>query len=127
MGYVDEEGYLYLCDRSADLIISGGVNIYPAEVDAVLLSHPAVRDACCIGVPNEEWGEAVWAVVEPESGRVADEALTAELIAHVRDRLAHFKCPRGVDFTDSLPRLDSGKIQRRKVRERYWDGRDRRI
>lgn len=127
MGYVDEAGYLYLCDRSADIIISGGVNIYPAEIDAVLLGHSAVRDVCCIGVPDEEWGEAVLSVVELADGYVGDDALVAELIAHVRDRLAHYKCPRSVEFTGSLPRLDSGKIQRRKVRDPYWQGRGRQI
>lgn len=127
MGYVDDEGNLFLCDRSADVIISGGVNIYPAEVDAVLLTHPAVGDACAFGVPNEEWGEAVWAVVEPAPGQDVSDALAAELIDHVRSRLAHYKCPKGLDFVDSLPRLDSGKIQRRRVRDPYWAGRERRI
>ena len=115
------------CDRSADVIITGGVNVYPAEVDAVLLTHPAVRDVCCIGVPDEEWGESVRAVVELADGRTASPELAAELLEHARQRLAHFKCPRGIDFTESLPRLDSGKIQRRTVREPYWRGRDRHI
>ena len=127
IGYLDEDGYLFLCDRSADVIISGGVNIYPAEVDAVLLTHPAVGDACAIGVPDDEWGESVWAVVEPAAGHEPSDALAAELLDHVRARLAHYKCPRGVDFADALPRLDSGKIQRRKVRDPYWKGRDKRI
>lgn len=127
MGYVDETGHLFLCDRSADVIISGGVNIYPAEVDAVLLTHPAVGDACTIGVPNDEWGESVWAVVEVADGQEPTDALAADLIDHVRTRLAHYKCPKGLDFTDALPRLDSGKIQRRKVRDPYWEGRERRI
>jgi long-chain acyl-CoA synthetase len=127
VGYVDEEGYLFLCDRSADVIISGGVNIYPAEVDAVLLTHPAVRDVCCIGVPDDEWGETVRAVVELADGCEATPELAAELMEHARERLAHFKGPRGVDFAAALPRLDSGKIQRRTVREPYWQGRDRRI
>lgn len=127
MGYLDDDGHLFLCDRSADVIISGGVNIYPAEVDAVLLTHPAVRDACTVGVPNEEWGEAVWAVVELADGEEPSDALAAELVDHVRARLAHYKCPRGLDFASTLPRLDSGKIQRRKVRDPYWEGRDRRI
>jgi long-chain acyl-CoA synthetase len=124
MGYVDEQGYLFLTDRTADVIISGGVNVYPAEVDAVLLEHPAVADACTIGVPNDEWGEEVKAVVE----RRADEVVSAsDLIAWCRDRLAHFKCPRTIDFTDALPRSEAGKLYRRLVRDRYWAGRERRI
>ncbi len=127
MGYVDEDGYLYLADRSADMIISGGVNVYPAEVDAVLLAHPAVGDACCVGIPDEEWGEEVRAVVQLHAGLEPTEALAVELVEHCRSRLAHYKCPRAVDFAASLPRLDSGKIQRRKVRDPYWEGRGRQI
>jgi len=127
VGYLDEEGHLFLCDRSADVIISGGVNIYPAEVDAVLLGHPGVADACCVGVPNEEWGEEVRAVVELRDGTPASEGLAEELVSRCREQLAHYKCPRRVDFTSSLPRLDSGKIQRRKVRAPYWQGHAKRI
>jgi long-chain acyl-CoA synthetase len=127
MGYVDEEGHLFLADRIADVIISGGVNIYPAEVDAVLLTHPAVHDACSVGIPNEEWGEEVRAVVELRGGFAPTPELAAELVERCRADLAHYKCPRGVDFAETLPRLASGKIQRRKVRERYWSGRDKQI
>jgi long-chain acyl-CoA synthetase len=127
VGYVDGDGYLFLCDRSADVIITGGVNVYPAEVDAVLLEHPAVADACCVGVPDEEWGEQVLAVVELRPGAAPGEALAAELVALCRARLAHYKCPRAVDFAERLPRLESGKIQRRRVREPYWAGRARSI
>jgi long-chain acyl-CoA synthetase len=116
---MNEEGFLFLTDRTADLIISGGVNIYPAEVDAVLLQHPAVGDVATIGVPDEEWGEAVKAVVQPAEGVVATEELAADLIDFVRTRLAHFKCPRTVDFMDQLPREDTGKIFKRKLREQY--------
>jgi long-chain acyl-CoA synthetase len=119
MGYMDEEGYLFLTDRSTNLIISGGVNIYPAEVDAVLLEHPAVGDVATIGVPDEEWGEAVKAVVEPAEGVEPSPALAAELVEFCRERLAHFKCPRTVDFTDRLPREDTGKIYKRLLREQY--------
>ena len=119
MGYMDEEGYLYLTDRTANLIISGGVNIYPAEVDAVLLEHPAVGDVATIGVPDEEWGEAVKAVVQPAEGVTGSDALAAELIAFCQDHLAHFKCPRSVDFVSELPREDTGKIFKRKLREQY--------
>jgi len=119
MGYLDADGYLFLTDRSAHLIISGGVNIYPAEVDAVLLDHPAVGDVATIGVPSEEWGEEVKAVVELQPGVSASPAVAAELIEFCRARLAHFKCPRSVDFIDRLPRLDSGMVSKHLLRERY--------
>jgi long-chain acyl-CoA synthetase len=119
MGYLDDEGYLYLTDRAANLIISGGVNIYPAEVEAVLLEHPAVGDAAVVGVPSEEWGEEVKAVVELQVANQATAELAGELIAFTRSRLAHFKCPRSVDFIDALPRQDNGKIYKRLLRDRY--------
>jgi long-chain acyl-CoA synthetase len=123
MGYMDEEGFLFLTDRSANLIISGGVNIYPAEVDAVLLEHPAVGDVATIGVPDAEWGEVVKAVVEPAEGVVAcgdaGAALAEELLVFCRERLAHFKCPRTVDFVEHLPREDTGKIYKRLLRDQY--------
>jgi long-chain acyl-CoA synthetase len=119
MGYVDDDGFLFLTDRSANLIISGGVNIYPAEVDAVLLEHPAVADAAVIGVPNDEWGEEVLAVIEPREGVTCNADLADELLAFCRDRLAHYKCPRRVEFVDRLPRQDNGKIYKRLLRDRY--------
>jgi long-chain acyl-CoA synthetase len=119
MGYMDTEGFLYLTDRTANLIISGGVNIYPAEVDAVLLDHPAVGDVATIGVPDEEWGEAVKAVVQLAPGVRGSKKLADELIAFTREHLAHYKCPRTVDFVDELPREDTGKIFKRKLRDQY--------
>ena len=119
VGYMDEDGFLFLTDRSANLIISGGVNIYPAEVDAILLDHPAVADVATIGVPSEEWGEEVLAVVELKASVEPSDALAEELIDFTRERLARFKCPRRVDFVDHLPRLDNGKIYKRLLRERY--------
>ena len=119
VGYLDEDGWLFLCDRKIDMIISGGVNIYPAEIEAVLLGHPKVGDAAVIGVPNSEWGEEVKAVVEPAAGVTGDPALEAELIEFCRARLAKFKCPRSVDFRE-LPRYMSGKLYKRVVREAYW-------
>jgi long-chain acyl-CoA synthetase len=119
VGYMDDDGFLFLTDRSANLIISGGVNIYPAEVDAVLIGHPAVGDVATIGVPNPEWGEEVKAVVELQSGFEPSDALARELLAYCRDRLSHFKCPRSVDFTEHLPRQDNGKIYKRLLRDQY--------
>ena len=118
VGRIDEDGFLFLTDRSANLIITGGVNVYPAEVDAVLLTHPAVADAGVIGVPDPEWGETVLAVVEPKPG-VALDGLADELIAWCRDRLAHFKCPHAVDLVAHLPRDDNGKLYKRRLRDEY--------
>jgi long-chain acyl-CoA synthetase len=119
VGYLDEDGWLFLTDRSANLIISGGVNIYPAEVEAVLITHPAVGDVGVIGVPNEEWGEEVKAVVELQPGVERSPELAEELLAWGRDRLAKYKCPRTVDFVDTLPREDNGKLYKRKLRDEY--------
>ena len=119
VGYLDDDGFLFLTDRSADLIISGGVNVYPAEVEAELLGHPAVGDAAVIGVPDPEWGETVVAVVELRDGLAPSDDLAAELIAHTRNRLAGFKCPRRVDFVEHLPRTASGKLYKRRLRDEY--------
>jgi long-chain acyl-CoA synthetase len=127
MGYLDADGYLFLTGRSAETIISGGVNIYPQEIDAELLKHPSVADVCTIGVPNEEWGEEVKAVVLPADGVAPDDALRDDLLAFAREVLPGFKCPRSIDFAEDLPRLDSGKIQRRLVRAPYWEGRTKQI
>jgi long-chain acyl-CoA synthetase len=119
VGYLDEDGYLFLTDRNANLIISGGVNIYPAEIEAVLLTHPAVADAGVIGIANSEWGEEVKAVIELQRGFPGGAALARELIEYCRERLAHFKCPRSVDFVAELPRQDNGKLYKHALRERY--------
>ena len=121
IGYLDAEGYLFLCDRSADVINSGGVNVYPAEVDAVLVAHPAVADAATVGEPHDEWGEQVLSVIELADGYLAGEDLSAELIALCQRELASFKCPRRVTFDEALPRLENGKIYRRLVRDRFRD------
>ena len=127
IGYVDSDGYVYLTDRAAFMIISGGVNIYPQEAENLLITHPKVADAAVFGVPNEELGEEVKAVVQPMPGVVGDAALEAELIAFCRERLAHPKCPRGIDFEAELPRLPTGKLYKTPLRERYWKGHSNRI
>jgi acyl-CoA synthetase (AMP-forming)/AMP-acid ligase II len=120
MGYVDAEGYLYLSDRASHMIISGGVNIYPQESEAVLTLHPAVRDVAVIGVPDKEFGEAVKAVVEPAPGVETGPALAEELIALCRSKLAKYKCPASVDFVAELPRLPTGKLLKRELKKHYW-------
>ncbi len=127
VGYLDADGYLFLTDRKAHMIISGGVNIYPQETENLLVTHPSVLDAAVIGVPNEDLGEEVKAVVQPVDGVVGDEVLERELIAFCRDNLAHYKCPRTVDFVDELPRLPTGKLYKGVLRERYWADHDTRI
>ncbi len=119
IGFLDGEGYLYLTDRQSHMIISGGVNIYPQEVEDLLLSHPQVLDAAVFGVPHEEYGEAVKAVVHPLDMARAGASLEAELIGFCRSRIAHFKCPRSVDFAIDLPRHETGKIYKRLLKERY--------
>jgi fatty-acyl-CoA synthase len=120
IGHLDTEGYLYLTDRATFMIISGGVNVYPQEVEDALITHPAVLDVAVIGVPDEEMGEQVKAVVQPQRWEDAGPALAAELIEHCRAGLAHYKCPRSVDFDRELPRLDNGKLYKRTLRDRYW-------
>ena len=124
-GYLDADGYLFLTGRDAELIISGGVNIYPQEVDDVLLQLPVVHDACTIGVPDEEWGESIKAIVELTADTQPSESLAEELLAHCRNQLAGFKCPRTLEFQIGLPRLPSGKIQRHKVRAPFWENANR--
>jgi long-chain acyl-CoA synthetase len=117
VGYVDDDGYLFLTDRSAHLIISGGVNVYPAEVEAALLAHPAVGDVGVVGQPDDEWGEIVVAAVEPQMGVEPTDALGFELVEWCRDRIAHYKCPRRVIFVEALPRHDNGKLYKHELRE----------
>jgi long-chain acyl-CoA synthetase len=127
IGYLDEDDYLFLTGRSAETIIAGGVNIYPQEVDNELIKHPAVEDSCTVGVPHDEWGEEVRAVIQLKAGYEPTEALKAEILAFAAARVARFKIPRAVDFMAALPRSEAGKIQRNKVRAPYWEGRSRSI
>jgi long-chain acyl-CoA synthetase len=127
VGYLDKDGYLYLRDRKIDMIIVGGVNVYPAEIEAALLGHPAVADAAVFGVPHDDWGEEVKAVVEPAPGHAPSAELAAELIDHCKGHLAGYKCPRSVDFTDAMPRDPNGKLYKRRLRDPYWEGRQRAV
>ena len=127
MGYVDEDGYMYLTDRSTFMIVSGGVNIYPQEAENLLVMHPKLVDAAVFGVPNDEFGEEVKAVVQPVDGVTPGPNLEAELIEYCRAHLATYKCPRTVEFDPELPRDPNGKLYKRRIRERYWQGRASRI
>ncbi len=124
IGYLDEDGYLYLCDRKTDMVISGGVNIYPAEIEAVLMEMPGLKDCAVFGVPDDEYGEALAAVIEPEP----EAQLTAETVrAYLLERQAGYKTPKLIEFGRDLPREDSGKIFKRRLRERHWRGTGRSI
>jgi len=126
IGYVDEDGYLFLCDRRADVIISGGVNIYPAQIESAILDLPIVADCCVVGIPNEEWGEEVRAIVQLVEAAELTGAADA-IVAHCREHLSGYQVPRGVDFDADLPRTETGKLARKALRERYWVGRSRRL
>jgi long-chain acyl-CoA synthetase len=124
IGYADNDGYLYLTDRHSHMIISGGVNIYPQEAEHILADHPAVIDVAVIGIPNDDFGEEVKAVVQPEAMPTDAAALEAELIAYCRARLSAIKCPRSIDFVPMLPRSEMGKLLKRELKKKYWEGRD---
>jgi len=127
VGYLNEDGFLFLCDRKIDMIISGGANIYPSEIESVLLTHPKVGDAAVFGIPDEDWGEQVKAVIEPAPGVEAGPALAEEITAFCRERIAKFKIPKSIDFIDEMPRDPNGKLYKRKLRDPYWEGRTRAI
>jgi len=127
VGYLDGDGYLFLCDRKSDMIISGGVNIYPAEIENALSAHPAVDDVAVFGIPHEEWGEEIKAVVQPAAGYEPGPELTADLLAFLDGGLARFKLPRTIDYVAELPRDPNGKLYKRRLRDPYWTGRDRAI
>lgn len=127
IGYLNEEGFLFLCDRKIDMIISGGANIYPAEIENALSLHPKVADVAVFGIPNEDWGEEIKAVIEPSAEAVAGEELVAELSAYCIERVGKMKTPRSFDFTDAMPRDPNGKLYKRKLRDPYWEGKTRAI
>jgi long-chain acyl-CoA synthetase len=127
IGYLDADGYLFICDRKSDMIISGGVNIYPAEIESALAAHPAVGDVAVFGIPHEDWGEEIKAVVQPAAGAEPSPALTAELLAFLDGKLARFKLPRTIDYVPELPRDPNGKLYKRRLRDPYWAGRERSI
>ena len=127
IGYLNEDGYLFLCDRKIDMIISGGVNIYPTEVESTLLTHPKIADAAVFGIPHEDWGEEVKAVVEPAPGQKAGPELADEILAFCQANIAKYKCPRSIDFIEVMPRDPNGKLYKRKLRDPYWKGRERAI
>ena len=127
IGYLDEDGYLFLCDRETDMIITGGVNVYPAEIENELACHPAVADVAVFGIPHDDWGEEIKAVVQPVEGVEGGDALTAELVTFLSERLAKFKLPRTIDYTEELPRDPNGKLYKRRLRDPYWAGRERAI
>ncbi len=127
IGYLDDGGYLFLCDRKSDMIISGGANIYPAEVEAEIIMHPKVADVAVFGIPDEDWGEQVKAVVQPAAGVTGGDELAAEILASLDGRLARMKWPRSIDFTDELPRDPSGKLLKRRLRAPYWEEHGRAI
>ncbi len=127
VGYLEEDGYLFLTDRKAYMIISGGVNIYPREIEDHLVTHPKVADVAVFGVPNDDFGEEVKAVVQLMPGLESGDALTLELLAFCSEELARFKVPRSIDYQEELPRLPTGKLYKRLLRDRYWGKKDSRI
>jgi len=127
VGELDEDGYLFLRDRKSDMIISGGVNIYPAEIESEIIVHPKVGDVAVFGIPHPDWGEEIKAVVEPAEGVEASPALADELLAYAATRLGRFKLPKSLDFIDIMPRDPNGKLYKRKLRDPYWEGVDRQI
>jgi long-chain acyl-CoA synthetase len=127
VGYFDEDGWLFLSDRKIDMIISGGANIYPAEIESELILHPKVADVAAFGIPNDDWGEEVKAVVEPIDGVEGGPALEAEILAWCTDRMAKYKIPKSIDFVVELPRDPNGKLYKRTLRDPYWEGRERAV
>ncbi|MCO8129115.1 acyl-CoA synthetase [Acidimicrobiia bacterium EGI L10123] len=127
VGYLDEDGYLFLRDRKSDMIISGGANIYPAEIEGELIQHPEIADVAVFGIPNADWGEEIKAVVQLVPGVEPSDGLTAEIMDFARERMGKFKLPRSIDYVEELPRDPNGKLYKRKLRDPYWEGQERAI
>jgi len=127
VGYLHDEGYLFLCDRKNDMIISGGANIYPAEIESEMIQHPKVVDMAVSGIPNDDWGEEVKAVVELADGVEPGDAVRQDIYAFLKPRLAKMKTPRSIDFIDEMPRDPNGKLYKRRLRDPYWEGHERAI
>jgi len=127
IGYLNADGYLFLCDRKIDMIISGGANIYPAEIESVFLKHPKIRDVAVFGIPNEEWGEEVKAVVQLNDPSLAGDELVKELMEFAIENLAKMKLPRSIDFLEDMPRDENGKLYKRRLRDPYWENRDSQV
>jgi long-chain acyl-CoA synthetase len=127
IGYLDEDGYLFIQDRAKDMIITGGVNVYPQEIEAVLMAHPAVGDVAVIGVPDSDWGEQIKAIVDPTDGIAPSPQLEAELLGFCREQLAAYKYPRSIEFRRGLPRTEAGKLYKRQIRDEYWQDRERAV
>ena len=124
IAYRDDEGFLYICDRKKDMIISGGMNIYPAEIEAALENHPDIYEAAVFGIPSDEWGETVHAVVVQREGAGLTDA---DVTAHAREKLAGYKVPRSFEFRDQLPRTESGKLSKKNLRDEYWKDAKQRV
>jgi long-chain acyl-CoA synthetase len=127
IGYMDEDAFLFLNDRKADMIIAGGVNIYPAEVENALMLHPKVADAAVFGIPHEDLGEEVKGVIEPVDGEAPGPDLEREILEYLSEHVAKYKMPRSIDFIDEMPRDPNGKLYKRRLRDPYWAGRERAI
>jgi long-chain acyl-CoA synthetase len=127
IGYLNEEGYLFLSDRKIDMIISGGANIYPAEIESVLIAHPDVFDCCVFGIPNEDWGEEIRAAVQLRQGLTGDETMSQDILSFMQSRLAKMKLPKAIDYHQALPRDPNGKIYKRRLRDPFWEGRERNV
>ena len=127
VGYLNDESYLFLCDRKSDMIISGGVNIYPAEIECEMVLHPKIADVAVFGIPHPDWGEEVKAVVELLEGLGPSDELAEDIKAFCAERIAKFKMPRTIDFVDKLPREANGKLIKRKLRDPYWEGKERSV
>ena len=127
IGYLNEDGFLFLCDRKIDMIISGGANIYPAEIENTLILHPKVTDCAVFGIPNEDWGEEVKAIIQPAPGVEGNEALSNEILLFLEGQIARMKLPKSINYTTELPRDPNGKLYKRRLRDPFWKNQVRKV